>query len=44
MEKGGKMRGGEVWKRVRTGPWRIAIFKERGGNHKKPMKKTKKDK
>lgn len=43
MEKGGKGRGGEAWKRLRTGPWRTAIFKERGGNHKKPTK-TKKDK
>lgn len=45
---------GEVWRReqkvekewygrLRTGPWRTAIFKERGGNH-KPTKKTKKDK
>lgn len=37
------MRRGEVRERLRKGPWRTAIFKERGGNHEKPMKKTKKD-
>ena len=30
-------------KRPRTGAWKIAIFKERGGNHGKPMKKTKEE-
>lgn len=35
------MRRGEVRERLRKGPWRTAIFKERGGNHEKPMKKIK---
>lgn len=42
VEKG-EVRGGEVRERLRTGPWRTEIFKERGGNHKKPIKKMKKD-
>lgn len=37
------MRGGEVTERPRTGAWKTAVFKERGGNHGKPMKKTKEE-
>lgn len=43
MEKGRQMREGEIREGSRTGPWRRATFKEREGNHEKPMKKTKKD-
>lgn len=42
VEKG-EVRGGEGRERLSTGPWRTVIFKERESNHKKPMKKTKKD-
>ena len=43
MEKGEQMREGEIRERLRTGPWRIATFKERESNHEKPIKKTMKD-
>lgn len=43
MEKGGEVRRGEVRERLRKGPWRTTIFKDRGGNHEKPIKKTKKE-